>query len=190
MKIGTQLHLCGSKPLREEVIPVKNSEDAAFIKKPGRGTGLWTSTWREETRDSEWVEWCISNDYGSPYAQSWYLLTPAETANLYIIDGVGDLRILLDRFPWETERTQMLNAEMRRVSLSMDYGVLTKEPLFRYIDFERLAREYDGIWLTSHGNGATHLSYPQDLNSWDSESVLWFRWCFTDVRPVEPGAQP
>lgn len=60
-----------------------------------------------------------------------------------------------------------------------------KLPHFVFIDFERVAQEYDGIWLTEQGNGATHLSYPHDLNGWDAESVLWFRWCFSQVERIE-----
>ncbi len=33
MKIGTQLHLGGDTPLLEAVRPVKNSSEAAFVKK-------------------------------------------------------------------------------------------------------------------------------------------------------------
>jgi len=165
--IDTQLYIC-ENPLREEVIPVENSEESAFIKKPKRETGLWTSTWREETQDSDWVEWCVGNDFGNPDGCYWYLLIPQTDIRLYTIDSVADLHRLLRRYPWVTERQQRMNAMMGSSH-------------FAQPDFESLAKEYDGLHLTERGNAVTHLSYPQDMNAWDCESVCWFRWKFAKV---------
>lgn len=173
---GKQLYLCDGK-IRQEVVPVCNSEESAFVKKPKRETGLWTSSWREKTRDSEWVEWCVGEDFGEPYKKSWWVLTPRSQLRLYVIESVGDLLVLLKEFPWETEAQRRLNAVNSTSHL---------DRYFAYIDFERLAQTYDGIWLTERGNDATHLSYPHGLNAWDVESVLWFRWCFSAVEQIAP----
>lgn len=170
-----QLYLSDSL-LREEVTPVENSEEAAFIKKPKRGTGLWTSTWREDTQDSEWVEWCGDENFGNPSECHWYLLTPHPDVRLYTVDSSVDLRRLLKTYAWETAR----RSELNRVAGGI---------YFAWIDFERLAKDYDGLHLTSHGNAVTHLSYPHDMNAWDCESTCWFRWKFTKVETFRSPAK-
>lgn len=85
--IRKQLHLSGEEMLRSEVIPVKNDPEMVFRKKPLQGTGLWTSTWRKRTRDSDWIEWCRSEEFGNVDAQSWFLLTPAKDARICTISS-------------------------------------------------------------------------------------------------------
>lgn len=165
--LGKQLYIMSNDELRQDVTPVRNSEKTALIKKPAHCTGLWTSSWREETQDSAWVEWCQWNDFGKPYENHWYILTPKEDAKLYMIDSLRDLHKLLRAYSWDQHKWR-------------EYGFRSTA-----IDFEKIAMEYDGIWLTEQGNEETHLSYPEDLNSWDCESVLWCRWCFSDVQRIE-----
>ena len=167
MLLGKQLYITASDTLSDQTfVGVRNSQDMAFIKKPTRGTGLWTSTWREETQDSDWVEWCHGNDFGDPYKKNWLLLTPKDDIKLYMIDSLKDLHRLLRDHGY---RDPIMEA----------VGIMKTT-----IDFERLSLEYDGIWLTEQGNQETHLSYPEDLNAWDCESILWFRWCFTEVQRI------
>ena len=44
--------------------------------------------------------------------------------------------------------------------------------------------DYDAVYLTEEGQGATRLSYPVDLYGWDVPSILWLRWMFDRVEPV------
>ena len=164
---GTQLHISSAKALIEQVAPVENEFDAYYRQKP-KG-GFWTSTWREESQDSDWIEWCRGNSYYSTDESNiWWLLTPRPECRLYTIDSLRDFTGLL-----------------------MEYGerppIAYEIPLFadrRVIDFEKLARQFDGVHLTERGNAGTHLSYPNNLNAWDCESTLWFRWCFSEVRQI------
>src|SRR5436853_6944986 len=71
--IGVQLHISLSQALVDQIASVENDE-MSFRKKPKYG--FWTSSWREETQDSSWVEWCSGENYGDPYSQQWFLLTP------------------------------------------------------------------------------------------------------------------
>lgn len=178
-----QLHLTTATELVRAVTPVHNSEKAAIVKKPARGTGLWTSTWREETYDSQWVSWCVSSEFGAPFEEAWWLLTPASDIKLYTVDSLRDLLALFGDYQWLPPRL----AEQNRA-----YEGIYDDPLEHLIgiDFERLAYAYDGIHLTSRGNAATHLSYPHDLYGWDCESTLWFRWCFTDAERIETPVAP
>ena len=169
--MSIQLHISSAKVLIEQIAPVKNNEKMVSIKKPEGSTGLWTSTWREETQDSAWVEWCAGENFGTPYTDHWYLLTSSPDSNLYVIDSVADFSRLLKLYHYECPLVQKMRAA--------GYAPAT-------IDFEALSKDYDGLHLTERGNARTHLAYPHDLNSWDSESTLWFRWCFTSVKQIAP----
>lgn len=172
MLLGKQLYITSGEIVKPECfVGARNCEDTAFIKKPWRGTGLWTSTWREGTRDSAWVEWCRWNDFEAPYEKQWYILVSKEDINLYVIDKLTDLQGLMQDYGW-----------MPPLFAKRNDGLLLEH--FRGIDFERLALEYDGIWLTEQGNNETHLSYPHNLYGWDCESMLWFHWCFTEVQRI------
>lgn len=198
-QVQRQLWLSDTSEIKHEVTPVRNSEETgAVIKKPARETGLWTSTWREETQDSDWIEWCRGNDYGNPDGGYWYLLTPKTDVKLYVIDGTHDLEMMLHDYLWTTPLLTRMN-EQCGMSYSSAYQRMyadrtgkrlpqVKLPRFAAIDFEKMSEEYDGIWLTEQGNGACHLPWhsEHDLNSWDCECVLWFRWCFEQVETMQP----
>ena len=198
-KVQRQLWLSETQDIKHEVIPVRNSEETgAVIKKPARKTGMWTSTWREETQDSDWVEWCRSEEFSNPDGCYWHLLTPKQDIKLYVIESVYDLEKLLLSYPWTTPLLTRMN-EAYGMSYSSLFGGMygdlaemrrpqIKLPRFAAIDFEKLSQEYDGIWLTERGNAAVHLPLhsEHDLNSWDCECVLWFRWCFEQVETMQP----
>jgi hypothetical protein len=207
LQVQTQLYLSDAPEMKHEVIPVRNSEEtAAMIKKPARHTGLWTSTWRQETQDSDWVEWCRGEDFGNPDGKYWYLLTPREDIKLYVIDCVYDLEQLLHTYPWTTPLLTELNERYKIMHLeyaekdALFVQMLTEQtgiqlpsmnlPHYATIDFEKLSQDYDGIWLTEQGNAAVHLPWisEHDLNSWDCECILWFRWCFEHVETIKPVA--
>lgn len=146
--------------------PVVNDPDD-YRQKPRHG-GLWTSTWREKTQDSAWVAWCQDNSFGDVEQMAWWLLTPAKDIRVYTIASVAGLERCLQEYG----RPHLL---AQRVS------VFTQFAKKRVLDFERLAQDYDCLHLTARGASETHLSLPNDMNSWDCESTLWFRWCFVDV---------
>ena len=146
----TQLLLSPPTTLSCTVPPVRNRW-SAWNKPEG---GLWTSTYRPETQDSAWVEW-RSIYLSPPDHKAWWLLTPTPAARILTIDTLDDFIALL------------AVAAMR--------GSRCRTP-----DFERLSHDYDGLHLTEQGQRQTHspYPYPDDLNGWDSECTLWFRWCF------------
>lgn len=204
-QVQRQLWLSDTPEIKHEVTPVRNSEETgAVIKKPARKTGLWTSTWREETQDSDWIEWCRGNDYGNPDTDYWHLLTPRQDVKLYVVESVHDLEMMLHNYLWTTPLLTQMNEQygeiyaskyaedslFRKVLASrtgMNFPPV-KLPRFAAIDFEKMSQEYDGIWLTEQGNAACHLPWhsEHDLNSWDCECVLWFRWCFERVETMQP----
>jgi hypothetical protein len=113
---------------------------------------------------------------GDPYSQNWFVLEPDPGARVLVINSLADLTKLLARFP----------------------APLTYPGShFIYPDFERIATLYDGIQLTERGQWKTRLTIPT-LYGWDTESTLWFRWCFSECRqiavpnptPAEPDSLP
>jgi hypothetical protein len=153
-----------------QMVNVRNSDDRAFCTKPMNGTGLWTSTYLPDWNyPSEWVEWCMGEKFGNPYGGTWWLLTPRSDARIFVTETQRDLQHLMKAYPYPS----------KYAGLHMTM-----------IDFEAMSKDYDGMWLTSEGNARLHLSHPYNLNSWDVESTLWFRWCFVSAKKIETPAQP
>ncbi len=151
--LGVQLHISCVQALAEQVASVENNTRSS-IRKPKYG--LWTSSWREETQDSGWVEWCRWEEFDDPDKQQWFLLTPKADSKLYVIDCYADLQRLVDTYIWESpEAKQLGNSHLRKY--------------YTGIDFERLSQDYDGLHLTKKGNNR-----------------LWFRWCFTKIEKIAP----
>jgi hypothetical protein len=151
--LHTQLFV-GNKPEPSKLQAVSNLR---FHKPKG---GLWTSTWRTETEDSDWIEWCRGAQFGDVDSQEWYQLEPSSNARIYTIDSVVDLVALHNKYN-ETP-----------VNYTSFYE--------SFIDFERLSIDYDAIHLTGNGECVTRFSTPS-LYGWDCESTIWFRWCFDAV---------
>lgn len=159
--MDTQLHVSSSFWVRVgEFVPVSNKE---YFNKPYGG--LWTSTYRPETHDSEWVEWCRDEAFGNVNSLAWHVLTPKADARIYTVNTLDDLHKLCHTY-----------------RLACEYEYLT------CLDFETMSREYDGIHLTSNGQVETRLSYPENLYGWDVESTLWFHWCFERVDVLKGSA--
>jgi hypothetical protein len=166
--LPVQLHLSSEDAMRAEVIPATNADGSGipFCKPCG---GMWTSTWDQETRISGWVEWC-QGEFQTPLVEKyWHLLTPQPGIRVYTIDTYDDLTRLLGRY------------ERRFTGKFASLGFRQN-----YLDFERLAQDYDAIHMTDDGQWATRLTYPANLYGWDCECTLWFRWCFTEVQRIEP----
>src|SRR5256885_14420779 len=102
--LGTQLHITDDDMITEQgfVNVRNNSEEPTCIKKPTRKTGLWTSPWREETQDSEWVAYCLRNDWDAPYEEkTWWLLTPRDGIKLFVVDTLEDMEKLFTVYRWK-----------------------------------------------------------------------------------------
>lgn len=155
--MDTQLFASNISDVREvDFIPVRNRD---YFNKPYGG--LWTSTYRPETNDSEWVAWCRDEKFGNVDDQTWHLLTPKTNVNIYTIDTLNDLCELLQKYHVENNKTHL-----------------------QYLDFEAISQVYDGIRLTSTGQWRTRLTTP-DLYGWDCESTLWFGWQFDSVQKIK-----
>ncbi|WP_207893695.1 hypothetical protein [Tepidibacillus fermentans] len=163
--LKSQLHVITNKLSKEKMKPVKNNN---FIKPTG---GLWTSTYHP-IYGSEWVQYSMNiGGILLPDSEFWdgYLLIPHKNARLFIIDGYQDLKELMDNFKIEMK--------LRNPSFYSPREDFT-------IDFEKLQKEYDGIQLTKKGLAETKTTYPFNLDGWDVESTIWFRWVFKKAYPI------
>lgn len=185
-EIGTQLWVGYNKngELTEELIqPVENNLRGIGIK--GKG-GLWTSSYLGKEKGSDWIQWCLGNEYAIPFNSIWegYLLEPKNDLQIYTIHTLEDMHILFDRYGYQLY-PQVSELEMEG------------------IDFEKMSEDYDGLHLTSQGEAVTRhgFSFFRDITSdlkpewqakkmrnfygWDCESTFHFRWNFKSQEPIE-----
>ena len=161
LTLGTQLHITPCVELLPEVAAVKN----CFVKPRG---GLWTSSYVDSK--SAWVDAhqdMFEESRGSAYELSWFLLEPDPAARVLVIDTLDDLR-------------EVLAEHLYHPYPGLDLDSM----LGAWPDFERIAERWDAMHLTEAGQWRTRLTIPS-LYGWDSESTLWFRWCFKDCRRIE-----
>jgi hypothetical protein len=89
-----------------------------------------------------WKDWCESEDFRECSKENSFTLKLHDWAKICVIDSVSDLVCL----PYY-------------------------ESYKRYLDFEKIAENYDAIWLTEKGMQETRCSNP-DLYGWDCETFL------------------
>ena len=123
--------------------------------------GLWTSTLLPDG-ESAWTNFCDEANFHLDDVEYYTHIMVEPTAKLYRIDTMADLK-----------------------------KIASVEPTLKkwgYIDFEELAKEYDGIYLSEQGLLATRvfdmLEHPINLNTWDTECTLWFRNVFTGFKVI------
>lgn len=158
------------EPCAERFKPVVVNYDYPRAK-PKTG-GLWTSTYHDE-HGSDWVQWCLSEEFecdrSDPTFPLW-TLEPEPVVRVYTIDTYGDLAQLVDEYPH------------RKHFPDRGYGAWSDAKP----NWGAIAKDFDGVRLTRHGQSETRLTHPLDLYGWDCESTLWFRWAFTETRYLGP----
>ncbi|MCM0314257.1 hypothetical protein [Bacteroides fragilis] len=133
------------------ISPIKNSEISYY--KPASG-GLWTSPVCSKYK---WRDCCIDYEWLNKIQNSFEL--NISTERILVIDSCRDFINV---------------AKERIISFNLDSGLIDVPkgyiPSFKFLNFEELAKCYDGIWLTYKGVIETQ-SY---LSGWDCETVLLF----------------
>ena len=142
-----------TQPCERQFVPISNR---SFVKPKG---GMWTSTWLGEPEVSGWAQWCRSESFSMGEHQTW-LLTPKPNLRIANVDGMADLKALLTRYPLNRGKAE--------------------DQFFQYLNFERMAQDYDGMHITEEGQWDTRLTQP-NLYGWDCESTCWFHWVFDQV---------
>jgi len=117
--------------------------------------GLWTSPVNSEWG---WKDWCEGESFRLSALKVKNTIILKEDANLLIVDSYDDLT----KIPF----------------IKID----PKISFVNAIDFEKLVKEYDGMWLTIKGERETRYSRPLSLYGWDCETVLLFnKHCFKTI---------
>jgi hypothetical protein len=166
-------------PTPERVDPVATWDYiGSFNKCDG---GLWTSP---EGSAFGWEDWCRGEGMDG-WLGTRYVLKVAGAPRILRIDSAADLEAAWSRFG----RTADMEAAAARLGLSdtqreivARYG--PQEPQ-RDLDFGAMTADYDALWLTDRGHFETRMGLGLNTYAWDCETVLWFRWCFSDVRVDE-----
>ena len=124
--------------------------------------GLWSSP---EKSEWGWIDWCESEEFrlDKVRASSFRFKLRAKS-KVYKIDSIIDLL----RVPYTKRKYEGLSY--------MSFMAMEK-----IIDFEKMAAEYDAIWLTVQGESQTR--WPMDyrfsdnfnLYGWDCETLLVLR---------------
>ncbi len=157
-----QLFVLTEELSKEKMKPIKNNN---FIKPLG---GLWTSTYNS-IFGSDWVQYSLkTGGILVPETDYWngYLLIPKSDIKLYEVNSYEDLEWLVNKYK--------IKVKLKNYSL---YAPRIDET----IDFEKMQSHWDGIHLTKQGVIETKKSYPYNLDGWDVESTIWFRWMFANV---------
>jgi hypothetical protein len=133
----------GSNTYNPELFkPVTNHKPASVNKPIG---GLWVSPTNCEW---SWKDFCEAEDFRIDKLSSSFKLKLKDGVRIYKIDSLDDLTKLVKSHSW-------------------------KNIIDCYeLDFEKLSKDYDVIYLTYEGMGETRLSQPMDLNAWDCECML------------------
>jgi hypothetical protein len=170
MKLETQLYVGKGNPLERVQSPLFN-----HIGCKAEG-GLFTSTYLGESIGSDWLQWCLANEFNLPDNDLWngWLIEVNKDANLYVVDTVEDMNYLFDTygyFPFEGTKLE-------------------------YIDFLLMAKDFDGLHLTEHGQAVTRhpnflaqtgndiLNGMRSFYGWDVESTHFFRNVFDDIKKI------
>lgn len=156
MRFPPQLRVSPAEPTRHSPRP----DHGAIPCKPPQA--LWTSTYTGPVHGSDWVQWCLDEDFSVPESGAWrsWLLVPNVSARVYIIDTLSDLVRLIGRFPNSDERLP---------------------DFFRHVpDWAKVSEQYDAVHLTEVGQWRTRFGVPS-MYGWDCESTAWLRWMFHRV---------
>ena len=66
--------------------------------------------------------------------------------------------------------------DLKELPLCFRECSIERKKLRPYFDFEKMAKEVDGVYLTEAGEYKTRLSFPLNFYGWDCESVLIFNF--------------
>jgi hypothetical protein len=169
MLLGTQLYVGLKHPLEKIKNPIQNH---IMCKATG---GLYTSTYLGQDKGSEWVQWCLGNDFNLPQdgVLKCWLIDIKKEANIFVVNDTADMHELYDLY-----------------SKPMFEGSRTEQ-----IDYTKMSKEYDGIHITKDGEAITrHPSFfarvsdmsrdMRNMYGWDVESTHFFRNVFQNIREI------
>ena len=151
----------GKTELKEELFNTNLTNNG--INKP-KG-GLWSSPYNKDTI-SGWYQFCKDENFIKGDNSVGVIFSLKEEARIYTIDTKEDLDNLANKYP-----------------------IVVKENL-RYnfmstIDYTKVSKDYDAIYLTDKGQWATRFSRPNTLYGWDCETLLVLNFNAIDLDSID-----
>lgn len=157
MKLPDRFIHMGSKINLDKMMPIKNIR--LFPKPEG---GIWTAPYKKDEKGlSDWHRWCINEDFIDYTGKDCSIITLKKNSKIAVINSQQDAIKL-----YRTYR-QDRDENLQKLGLSANF-----------IDFEKLALDYDAIYLTEAGEADTRYRFEVDeirLFGWDVETLLILR---------------
>jgi len=153
--------------------PIENKEYPQFVKPKG---GVWTSSYTPAGEyESNWLRFCSRETYlTSNEHTNGLILKPSGDCKITEINCQSELRTLVSKYGrWDEGKDR---ERPRYITNITDIPSL---------DFEKMAKDYDGIHLTEEGQWRTRFG-DRNLYGWDAESTLWFNpHCLKQVDTID-----
>lgn len=145
-------------------IPVRNAGllEGGWRPKPADGTGLWASG---ENDEWGWEAWCRGANFNIDQLRYSFRFTLPNASILELTDPdqVIDLPKL---HPWEPKRVAWVETIKPGEIPTMEQLQELYMPNWCYLDFEKLAEDYDAVELRN-----SHL-FRSSLATWDCDCIL------------------
>ena len=152
----TYIHYGSDHFYPEFFIPARNGD---WRPKPADGTGLWASRVDDEFG---WEAWCLENHFNLDHLRSSFCFTLPE-ASILTLEDPAQLISLPKLHPWEPKKPlEVEEGELPTMEQLREWFV----PNWCYLDFEKLAEEYDAIELRNSG------AFPDSLSTWDCDCIF------------------
>ena len=137
-------------------IPVRNGD---WRPKTADGTGLWGSRIDDEFG---WEAWCRENHFNLDHLRSSFRFQLPE-ASILTLEDPAQLITLPKLHPWEPKKPlELTEGELPTMEQLKEWFV----PNWCYLDFEKLAEEYDAIELRNSG------AFTDSLSTWDCDCIF------------------
>jgi len=152
----TYIHYGSDHFYPEYFIPIRNGD---WRPKPADGTGLWGSRVDDEFG---WKVWCQDNHFNLEHLQISFRFTMPE-ANILILEDPEQLIPLPKIHPWEPKKPlEVAEGEIPSMEQLKEWFI----PNWCYLDYEKLAEEYDAIELRNC------WAFRDSLSTWDCNCIF------------------
>ena len=153
----TYIHYGSDHFYPEYFTPIRNGD---WRPKPADGTGLWGSRVDDELG---WEAWCRENHFNLESLRTSFRFTMSD-ANILVLDDPEQLISLPKLHPWEPKKPLEMD-ELPTMEQLKEWFM----PNWCYLDFEKLAEEYDAIELRNC------WLFRSSLSTWDCNCILVLR---------------
>ena len=160
----TYVHYGSDHFIPDLFIPVRNAGwmEGGWRPKPADGTGLWAS---RENDEWGWEAWCREAKFNVDQLRHSFRFTLSNASILELSDA-DQLIDLPKLHPWEPKKVSWLETIKPGEIPTIEQLQELYMPNWCYLDFEKLAEEYDAIELRN-----SYL-FRRSLSTWDCDCVL------------------